>query len=65
MQRELNVRIKGRESFRPFAPAVLWERAADWFDLDHLPVLPNRISIARRLIDATIAQIRSEKALTT
>jgi NAD+ diphosphatase len=36
--------------------------AAAWFDLDHLPVLPNRISIARRLIDATIAQIRSEKA---
>ena len=35
--------------------------AADWFDLDGLPVLPNKISIARRLIDATIAQIRSEK----
>jgi len=38
--------------------------AADWFDLDGLPVLPNKISIARRLIDATIAQIRSEKAVT-
>ena len=37
--------------------------AAAWFDLDHLPVLPNRISIARRLIDATIAQIRPEKAV--
>ena len=35
--------------------------AADWFDLDSLPVLPNKISIARRLIDATITQIRSEK----
>jgi NAD+ diphosphatase len=35
--------------------------AAAWFDLDSLPVLPNKISIARRLIDATIAQIRSEK----
>ena len=34
--------------------------AAGWFDLDHLPVLPNKISIARRLIDATIA--RSEPA---
>ena len=33
--------------------------AAGWFDLDHLPVLPNRISIARRLIDATVAQIRA------
>ncbi len=39
--------------------------AAAWFDLDHLPVLPNRISIARRLIDATIAEIRAGKALTT
>jgi NAD+ diphosphatase len=33
--------------------------AAGWFDLDHLPILPNRISIARRLIDATIAQMRA------
>jgi NAD+ diphosphatase len=33
--------------------------AADWFDLDHLPVLPGRISIARKLIDATIAQMRA------
>jgi NAD+ diphosphatase len=32
--------------------------AAAWFDLDHLPLLPNRISIARRLIDAAIARIR-------
>ena len=34
--------------------------AAQWFTLDALPVLPNPISIARRLIDATIAQIRAE-----
>lgn len=33
MQRRLNVKIKFRESFRPFAPIVLAERAADWFDL--------------------------------
>jgi NAD+ diphosphatase len=33
--------------------------AAGWFDLDHLPALPNRISIARRLIDATIADVRA------
>jgi NAD+ diphosphatase len=33
--------------------------AAGWFALDRLPVLPNRISIARRLIDATIAQMRA------
>jgi NAD+ diphosphatase len=33
--------------------------AAGWFDLDQLPILPNKISIARRLIDATIVNIRS------
>jgi carbamoyltransferase len=30
----LNAKVKHRESFRPFAPAVLAERAADFFDLD-------------------------------
>jgi len=34
MQRRVNLKIKFRESFRPFAPAVLAERAAEWFDLD-------------------------------
>ncbi len=34
MQSVMNLKIKFRESFRPFAPAVLAERAADWFALD-------------------------------
>jgi carbamoyltransferase len=34
MQKTLNLRVKYRESFRPFAPAVLREDVADWFDLD-------------------------------
>lgn len=34
MQKTLNLRIKFRESFRPFAPAVLREDVADWFELD-------------------------------
>ena len=34
MQKMLNLRIKYRESFRPFAPAVLREDVADWFELD-------------------------------
>lgn len=33
MQSILNLKIKFRESFRPFAPAVLQEHAAEWFDL--------------------------------
>ncbi len=34
MQSELNVKTKGREGFRPFAPAVLADRAADWFEME-------------------------------
>lgn len=33
MQKKLNLKIKFRESFRPFAPSVLAEAAADWFDM--------------------------------
>lgn len=33
MQATMNLKIKFRESFRPFAPAVLRERVSDWFDL--------------------------------
>ncbi len=34
MQSVMNLKIKNRESFRPFAPAVLMEYAVDWFQLD-------------------------------
>jgi carbamoyltransferase len=34
MQSIMNLKIKYRESFRPFAPSVLRERVADYFDLD-------------------------------
>ncbi|HET9584264.1 MAG TPA: carbamoyltransferase [Bradyrhizobium sp.] len=34
MQSALNLKVKYRESFRPFAPAVLRSDAAEWFDLD-------------------------------
>jgi carbamoyltransferase len=34
MQRNLNLKVKYRESFRPFAPAVLRDHVAEWFDLD-------------------------------
>ena len=46
----LNERVKHREPFRPFAPSVLEERAADWFDWDRpspfmlyvVPIRPDR-----------------------
>jgi carbamoyltransferase len=34
MQKLLNLKVKFRESFRPFAPSVMREHVADWFDLD-------------------------------
>jgi carbamoyltransferase len=34
MQSVLNLKVKYRESFRPFAPAVLREDVAEWFELD-------------------------------
>ena len=34
MQKTLNFKVKYRESFRPFAPSVLREDVADWFDID-------------------------------
>jgi carbamoyltransferase len=34
MQKTLNVKVKFRESFRPFAPAILREDVGDWFKMD-------------------------------
>jgi len=34
MQKTLNLKVKFRESFRPFAPSVLRDNVSDWFDLD-------------------------------
>lgn len=34
VQKTVNLKIKFRESFRPFAPSVLEEKSAEWFDLD-------------------------------
>ena len=33
MQKELNLKIKFRESFRPFAPSILKDKVNDWFDI--------------------------------
>ncbi|MGH9319795.1 MAG: carbamoyltransferase family protein, partial [Vicinamibacteria bacterium] len=52
MQSTMNLKIKFRESFRPFAPSVLRERVADYFELDRespymLLVAP--VSVERRV----------------
>ena len=35
MQKKLNLKIKYREGFRPFAPSVLAHKAADYFEIEH------------------------------
>jgi len=54
MQETMNLKIKFRESFRPFAPSVLKEKARDYFDLDvsspyMLLVAPVRKEIRRQM----------------
>ena len=34
MQKNLNLKVKYRESFRPFAPSILREDLSEWFDMD-------------------------------
>ncbi|HEV7382013.1 MAG TPA: carbamoyltransferase [Dyadobacter sp.] len=51
MQKKLNLKIKYRESFRPFAPSVLAEDVADYFDYDGISpymLLVHPVAPARR-----------------
>jgi carbamoyltransferase len=54
MQETINLKIKFRESFRPFAPTVIKERASDFFDIDRespymLLVAPVKKEIRREM----------------
>jgi carbamoyltransferase len=57
MQKTLNLKVKYRESFRPFAPAVLAEDVGDWFEIDAespymLMVADVRKHLRREMTDA-------------
>ena len=70
MQKTLNLKIKFRESFRPFAPSVMENHISDWFDLDvPTPYMLLVAPVASRLMKKTsddakgferLYQIRSE-----
>jgi len=65
MQSVLNLKIKFRESFRPFAPSVLREHAADWFELDGDKDSPYMLLVAgvqpkRRNDVPTVAEMDDE-----
>ncbi len=61
MQSIINLKIKFRESFRPFAPAVLRERVAEWFELD--AESPYMLLVANVAKHRCVAMTSSQQAL--
>ncbi len=63
MQRFMNQKIKCRESFRPFAPAVLLEEAERWFDLPRGQESPYMLLVASVLDEHRLAASESQKEI--
>jgi carbamoyltransferase len=61
MQSVLNLKVKYRESFRPFAPSVLREDVADWFELDNDS--PYMLLVAGVKASRRIAMTEAQKRL--
>jgi len=61
MQRKMNLKIKYRESFRPFAPSVLEEDIPKWFDLDRPS--PYMLLVAQVAAERQKEMTPSEKGL--
>lgn len=61
MQRKLNLKVKYRESFRPFAPAVLAEDVAEWFA--HSGDSPYMLMVANVLEHHRIAVTKEQREL--
>ena len=61
MQSTMNLKIKYRESFRPFAPAVLAEKVQEWFEIDSES--PYMLMVAGVREDKRIAMTEEQKKL--
>ena len=61
IQKQLNLKVKYRESFRPFAPSVLRADVSEWFDLD--VDSPYMLLVASVLLNKQIAMTQEEKSL--
>lgn len=61
MQRTLNLKVKYRESFRPFAPSVLRERVSDWFEMEcdspYMLLVADVVKSRRRQVTAEQKQL--------
>ena len=60
MQSKMNLKIKYRESFRPFAPTVLNERASDWFELNSQSPYMLLVALVRETKRITINNAQSQ-----
>jgi carbamoyltransferase len=61
MQKTLNLRVKYRESFRPFAPSVLRDDVTEWFDID--ADSPYMLMVADVKPERRLAMTEAEEAL--
>ena len=61
MQKNLNLKVKYRESFRPFAPSILKEDLSEWFDMN--VDSPYMLMVASIKKNKTIAMTNDEKKL--
>jgi len=61
MQKQLNLKVKYRESFRPFAPSILREDVSDWFEYE--ADSPYMLMVADIKADKRRAMSEKEKAL--
>ena len=61
MQKNLNLKVKYRESFRPFAPSVLKEDLSDWFDISEDS--PYMLMVANINKDKAISMSEEQKKL--
>ena len=61
MQKNLNLKVKYRESFRPFAPSILREDLTEWFDVD--VDSPYMLMVANIKKEKTIKMSEEEKKL--
>ena len=61
MQKQLNLKVKFRESFRPFAPSITREALEDWFDLE--VDSPYMLFVADLKEDRRQAMTKKEKSL--
>ena len=61
MQKQLNLKVKYRESFRPFAPSILSEHVSEWFE--HDGTSPYILLVADVLQEKRLAMNEDEKRL--